>query len=64
MHPITKRDNLIVTGGLGYIGSHIITELLTETVSKIGFNQIIIVDNLAGSNEEVYESIKRFPGGR
>ena len=35
-----KKNNIIVTGGAGYIGSHII-----EILAKKGF-KIVIVDNL------------------
>jgi UDP-glucose 4-epimerase len=41
--PCSKDDFILVTGGLGYIGSHTTLELM-----KAGYN-IIIVDNLANS---------------
>jgi hypothetical protein len=64
MNPITKRGNLLVAGGLGYIGSHIIVELLTEVKHKLGFDKIIIVDNLSNSKQIVFENIKKMPQGR
>lgn len=45
--------SILVTGGLGFIGSHICVELL-----KNG-NNIIILDNLSNSNINVLEMIKR-----
>ncbi|KAL4863288.1 hypothetical protein BDV12DRAFT_30085 [Aspergillus spectabilis] len=50
-----RKDNeaeyILVTGGLGFIGSHTSLELL-----KAGYN-IIIVDNLSNSYEDVYNRI-------
>lgn len=44
--------NVLVTGGVGYIGSHTAVELINK-----GFNTFII-DNLSNSNIEVLEAIK------
>lgn len=44
---------ILVTGGLGYIGSHTCVELLDE-----GY-EIIVVDNLSNSKIEVVDKIKR-----
>ncbi|KAH8883160.1 UDP-glucose 4-epimerase [Thozetella sp. PMI_491] len=41
--PSSKDDFILVTGGLGYIGSHTVLELM-----KTGYN-VVIVDNLANS---------------
>lgn len=38
-----KNKNILITGGLGFIGSHIANELLND-------NQIVIVDNLSTGN--------------
>jgi len=38
-----RNKNILITGGLGFIGSHIANELLND-------NQIIIVDNLSTGN--------------
>ena len=38
---------ILITGGLGYIGSHTCVELLREC------NELIIVDNLSNSKTEV-----------
>jgi len=43
---------ILITGGLGYIGSHICVELLNNNYN------IIIVDNLSNSNIDVYNKIK------
>ena len=43
---------ILVTGGLGYIGSHICIELINE-----GY-EIVIIDNLDNSNESVLKSIE------
>ena len=43
---------VLVTGGLGYIGSHTSVELLEENY------EIIIIDNLSNSKIEVVDKIK------
>lgn len=47
---------ILVTGGLGYIGSHTVVELQNH-----GFDPIII-DNLSNSNISVLEGIKKITG--
>lgn len=47
---------ILVTGGTGFIGSHICIELLMN-----GF-EVIVVDNLTNSNAEVTERIKSITG--
>ncbi len=47
---------ILVTGGAGFIGSHICIELLIE-----GY-EIVIVDNLTNSNVEVVGRIERITG--
>lgn len=44
---------VLVTGGLGYIGSHTVVELLNNN------NDVIVVDNLSNSNIETKEKIKK-----
>lgn len=44
---------ILVTGGLGYIGSHTVVELLLRD-----FN-VVVVDNLSNSNQEVKSRIER-----
>lgn len=50
------KQKILVTGGVGYIGSHTVAELL-----KKGFD-VVIVDNLSNSSLEVYEGIKQISG--
>jgi UDP-glucose 4-epimerase len=50
--------SILVTGGLGYIGSHTVVELL-----NIGHN-VIVVDNLNNSNIEVKDRIEQITGKR
>lgn len=45
--------NLLVTGGTGYIGSHVAIELLNQN------HDIVIIDNLENSKLEVLENIKK-----
>lgn len=47
---------ILVTGGLGYIGSHTSVELLN------GGYEIVIIDNLSNSKIEVKEKIKEITG--
>jgi UDP-glucose 4-epimerase len=48
--------NILVTGGLGFIGSHTCVELLNQG------HFIIIVDNLKNSKYDVYDKITRITG--
>ena len=48
--------NVLVTGGLGFIGSHTVVEILKED------NEVIIVDNLYNSNIEVLEKLEKITG--
>ena len=50
--------NILITGGLGYIGSHIVVELLgrKDTKGEYLYN-IFIVDNLENSNKSVINNI-------
>lgn len=47
------KQNILVTGGLGYIGSHTVVELINN-----GYNPII-VDNLVNSKKEVLNRIEK-----
>jgi len=49
-------SKILVTGGLGYIGSHTCVELIQQ-----GF-EIIIVDNLSNSSKNVLDGIKKITG--
>ena len=50
------QSKILVTGGLGYIGSHTSVELIQQ-----GF-EIIIVDDLSNCTTEVLEGIKKITG--
>ena len=59
MNQIVKNvlpSKILVTGGLGYIGSHTSVELIQQ-----GF-EIIIVDDLSNSSTDVLDSIKKITG--
>ena len=45
------NKKILVTGGLGYIGSHVVVELQNE-----GF-QVIVIDNLSNSSMDVLDKI-------
>lgn len=47
---------VLVSGGMGYIGSHTVIELIKEK------NEVIIIDNLSNSSEIVLERIKEITG--
>jgi UDP-glucose 4-epimerase len=47
---------ILVTGGTGYIGSHTAVELINS-----GY-EVIIIDNLSNSNEEVLDGIQQITG--
>ncbi|GHT24476.1 UDP-glucose 4-epimerase [Bacteroidia bacterium] len=52
------KEKILVTGGAGYIGSHTTVELQTA-----GY-EVVIVDNLSNSNEEVIDGIARVSDSR
>ena len=47
---------ILVTGGLGFIGSHVVVELQNE-----GF-EVVIIDNLSNSSEKVLDGITAITG--
>ena len=47
---------ILVTGGLGYIGSHTVVELLNDNY------KVFVLDNLSNSNIKVLERIKKIVG--
>ena len=49
-------QNILVTGGAGYIGSHTVVELLER-----GYG-VVVVDNLSNSNEESLRRVKTITG--
>ena len=50
------KKKVVVTGGLGFIGSHTVVELQNE-----GF-EVVIIDNLSNSSEEVLKGIVAITG--
>ncbi|WP_461533860.1 UDP-glucose 4-epimerase GalE [Sinomicrobium sp.] len=53
---MTDQKKILVTGGLGFIGSHTVVELQNE-----GF-EVVIIDNLSNATEEVLDGITRITG--
>lgn len=51
-----NKMKILVTGGLGFIGSHTVVELQNE-----GF-EVVIIDNLSNSSEEVLKGIVAITG--
>lgn len=49
-------NTILVTGGLGYIGSHTVVELLHESF------ETVIVDNLGNSDIRIHDQIKKITG--
>lgn len=52
----SKHMKVLVTGGLGFIGSHTVVELQNE-----GF-EVVIIDNLSNSSEKVMDGIVAITG--
>ena len=50
------KNKILVTGGLGFIGSHVVVELQNE-----GF-EVVIIDNLSNSSEAVLKGITAITG--
>lgn len=53
---VNFKDNVLVTGGCGYIGSHTTVELLCKG------QMVVIIDNLSNSNKCVIEKIEKITG--
>ena len=49
-------NKILVTGGLGYIGSHVVVEL-----QSVGFD-VVIIDNLSNSSIKVLDQIEKITG--
>lgn len=52
----TEKKTILVTGGMGYIGSHTVVALIEQ-----GFN-VVIVDNLSNSSSFILERIQQISG--
>lgn len=55
---MVKNMKILVTGGLGFIGSHTVVELIESG------HEVVIVDNLCNSKLEVLDSIEQITGVR
>lgn len=51
-------NKILVTGGLGYIGSHVVVELIEKGA------EVVIIDDLSNSYESVLDGIKKITGKR
>lgn len=49
-------SKIVVTGGLGFIGSHVVVELQNE-----GF-EVVVIDNLSNSSKDVLKGITEITG--
>jgi UDP-glucose 4-epimerase len=47
---------ILVTGGLGYIGSHVVVDLIQDK------HEVVIIDNLSNSNVSVLDRIESLTG--
>ena len=52
------KHKILVTGGVGYIGSHTTVELINA-----GY-EVVIIDNLSNSNINVLDGIEKITGVR
>lgn len=53
-----KKEKILVTGGLGFIGSHTVVELI-----RAGYN-VVIIDDLSNARLPVLDNIERITGTR
>ena len=51
-----RIKTVLVTGGAGYIGSHICVELLDAGL------EVIVVDNLSNSSQEALNRVEKIAG--
>lgn len=58
MASVLKNQQILVTGGAGYIGSHTVVQLLEAGA------QVIVLDNLCNSKREVINRIEKITGRR
>ncbi|GAA4291130.1 UDP-glucose 4-epimerase GalE [Aestuariibaculum suncheonense] len=56
MRDKSLKSKILVTGGLGYIGAHVVVELQKE-----GF-EVVIIDDLSNSSKDVLEGITSITG--
>ena len=58
MAPVLENQQILVTGGAGYIGSHTVVQLLEAGA------QVIVLDNLCNSKREVVNRLEQITGQR
>ncbi|MTI14463.1 UDP-glucose 4-epimerase GalE [Sansalvadorimonas verongulae] len=58
MCPVSNADTILVTGGLGYIGSHVVLELMEEGHS------VVVFDNGSNASRDVIDSVSRLAAGK
>ena len=51
---MSKKENILVTGGAGYIGSHIVEQLIKNKI------KVIIIDNLVTGHKELINKKAKF----
>ena len=55
---INNKMNILITGGLGFIGSHTVVELMKNN------HEVIIADNLINSKIEVLDKLHQIAGNK
>ncbi|WP_329602077.1 UDP-glucose 4-epimerase GalE [Sansalvadorimonas verongulae] len=55
---MSNADTILVTGGLGYIGSHVVLELMEEGHS------VVVFDNGSNASRDVIDSVSRLAAGK
>jgi UDP-glucose 4-epimerase len=56
-----RHGSLLITGGLGFVGSHTAVEIFEDS-GCMGFEKVILVDNLQNSSVSVLEKVKHLTG--
>lgn len=51
-----NSNRVLITGGMGYIGSHTIVEMINQ-----GF-KVVIIDNMYNANNKVLERMRQITG--
>lgn len=63
-----EKKTILVTGGLGYIGSHTVFELFNKDfIESQGIKEsyeVIIIDNCSNSNPKIHKILEKLTGGK